>query len=247
MRIVTWNMGCNIPASGYRKYHDEAWTYLLDELRPDVALVQEAMVVKMRAAADFTVTLCDLAPRYDAGTAVLVREGLVASEAPKLSVGSATYVPTTKVSTPAGPLNVAAVHVYPGDEQHADLAKLVELLGSTFGDEPVLVGGDFNAARHFDKVYGGKKYARFFEAMDDAGFHDAHWAKHGCEIQSFWGRQAKEQYQDDHFFVSKSWASRVRLCSVVDNDTVRRVSDHGPVVLELEVVAGHADGCGIGM
>jgi hypothetical protein len=45
MRVVTWNMGCG-PNSSYRKSHDEAWRYLLQELRPDVALVQEALVTK---------------------------------------------------------------------------------------------------------------------------------------------------------------------------------------------------------
>lgn len=232
VRIVTWNMGCNIAASAYRKHHDEAWTYLLDELRPDIALVQEAVVAKMQAARGFKVTLCDLDPKYDAGTAVLVHKTLETSEAPQISVSSATYAATAKVVTTAGPLSVAAVHAYPG--KYADLEKLVELLGTTSA-QPLVVGGDFNAARHFDTVYGGKKYARFFEAVANAGFHDAHWGIHGREVQSFWGKKTTQPYQDDHFFVSKSWASRVRSCNVVDNEIVRRVSDHGPVVLELDV------------
>jgi hypothetical protein len=29
MRILTWNMGCNIPASSYSKHHNEAWSYVL--------------------------------------------------------------------------------------------------------------------------------------------------------------------------------------------------------------------------
>lgn len=236
MRIVTWNMGCNIPASAYRKHHDEAWAYLLEELRPDIALVQEAVVAKIEAAQEFTATLCDLLPKYDAGTAVLMRRDLETTAVPKLSISSATYVATTKVSTPAGLLNVAAVHVYPGDEQHADLARLVALLRQTFEADSVLVGGDFNAARHFDDIYRRKeKYAAFFDAMAEAGFHDAHWGIHGREVQSFWGKRAKEPYQDDHFFISNAWASRVRSCDVIDNEVVRRVSDHGPVVLELDV------------
>jgi len=71
--------------------------------------------------------------------------------------------------------------------------------------------------------------------MGKGGFYEAHWAIHGKEVQSFWGRQAKEKYQDDHFFVTNAWASRVRSCNVVDNEVVRRVSDHGPVVLDLDV------------
>ena len=42
MRSVTWNMGFNDYA--YRPRHDEAWRFLVDELHPDLALVQEAIV-----------------------------------------------------------------------------------------------------------------------------------------------------------------------------------------------------------
>ena len=42
MRIVTWNMSFNDYA--YRPRHDEAWRFLVDELQPDPALVQEAIV-----------------------------------------------------------------------------------------------------------------------------------------------------------------------------------------------------------
>jgi hypothetical protein len=50
MRVVTWNMGCAPTASPYRKSHGEAWDYLLNKIRPDVALVQEALVTKMHDA-----------------------------------------------------------------------------------------------------------------------------------------------------------------------------------------------------
>lgn len=235
MRVVTWNMGCGPSTSPYRKTHEHAWSYLLDELRPEVVLVQEALVTKLNELErTYSVALCDLGATVTAGTAVLVR-GFEATPAQNLSVSLDTYLATVEVRTPARPLVVVAAHVYPGSNQHADLRKLVGVLGSTFGDHPVLIGGDFNAARRFDEVYGGRKHKAFFDAMHGAGFHEIHWALHGREIQSFWGHQTEEPYQDDHFFVTKTLASRARSCDVVDNPTVRRLSDHGPVVLELDV------------
>ena len=41
VRVVSWNLGHN--TGGYARRHEEAWDYLLEELRPDVALVQEAV------------------------------------------------------------------------------------------------------------------------------------------------------------------------------------------------------------
>jgi exonuclease III len=40
MRIVTWNMGY----WGHARAHDDAWKWLLDDLQPDVALLQECVV-----------------------------------------------------------------------------------------------------------------------------------------------------------------------------------------------------------
>jgi len=235
MRIVTWNMGCGPKAAQYRKTHGEAWDYLLQELSPDVAFVQEALVTNLEEARrDHSVTVCELAPGVAAGTGVLVRN-FEAAVAPSLAVSRDTYVVPAKVNTPAGPLTVVSVHIYPGKEQHVDLQRLVDLLDHTFAGQAVLVGGDFNAARRFDEVYGGKMHGTFFAAMDAAGLHEVHWAIHGREIQTFWGRQAKEAYQDDHFFIAKAWTSRVRSCTVIDNELVRRLSDHGPVVLELDI------------
>jgi hypothetical protein len=103
MRIVTWNMGCGPRASSYRKSHDEAWAYLLQELQPHVALVQEALVTKIdEARRDHSVTVCDLDPETVAGAAVLVR-GLDANVAPGLAVSRHTYSPTVEIGTPAGP------------------------------------------------------------------------------------------------------------------------------------------------
>ena len=237
IRVVTWNMGCGPKASPYRKSHGEAWNYLLCELHPDIALIQEALVEKIEEPRqDYSVTVCDLGPGVTAGTAVLVR-GLEVRRVPNISVSSHTYTATTKIYTPAGPLTVVSVHVYPGKEQHTDLKRLVDLVDRASGQQSVLVGGDFNAARHFDDVYGGKKYKTFFAAMEEAGLHDVHWGIHGREVQSFWGHQTTEPYQDDHFFITKAWSTRIRSCNVVDNEVVRRVSDHGPVVLELDVSA----------
>ena len=237
IRVVTWNMGCGSKASQYRKSHGEAWDYLLRELRPDVALIQEALVAKIEEARHgHSVIICDLDPGVTAGTAVLVRK-LDVNVAPSVAVSPHTYTATTEIKTSAGPLTVVSVHVYPGKEQYTDLKRLVDLLGSAFMGQGVLVGGDFNAARRFDEVYGGKKYQTFFAAMKTAGLHDVHWGIHGHEVQSFWGHQATEAYQDDHFFIAKAWSTCIRSCNIIDNEIVRRVSDHGPVVLELDISA----------
>ncbi len=42
-------------------------------------------------------------------------------------------------------------------------------------------------------------------------------------------------WQDDYFFISKQLESGLKSCKVIDNDKVRKFSDHNPVVLALSI------------
>ena len=131
---------------------------------------------------------------------------------------------------------LASVHVGPGNYNEHRRILAAELPNVTAGRRFV-VGGDLNAARHWDTVYGGRTHTGFFDTLADRGFHDCHWAQHGREIQTFWGHQAREAYQCDHVFTDTVTAEQghVRDCVVVDNPLVRALSDHGPVRLQLAI------------
>ena len=231
MLIVSWNMGCG-PRSRYRRSHADAWRYLL-ELRPDVAFVQEAL----RNSEPLSVhgsTFWSTDRGTDSGTAVFIRAGVVADPVDVRSTGS--YVAGVWVQSSGVPVLLASVHVGPPDYKEHRRLLIEELVKVTAGTRFV-VGGDLNAARHWDTVYGGRTHTEFFKELTDCGFHDCHWAQHGREIQSFWGHQAREPYQCDHFFTDKTTAEhgQVRDCVVVDNPQVRAFSDHGPLFLELAI------------
>jgi endonuclease/exonuclease/phosphatase family metal-dependent hydrolase len=238
MRIVSWNMGCGPKQSKFRKTHQQAWTYLLDELRPDFALLQETLAVAQSMTRGRGEVLISADRNEDNGAAIFIHTGLTATPITMRSHDS--FLAAADVVAPGGSLRVVSVHLYPrqGQEHQANLSTLFDLLAESLGDRPFVVAGDINAARRFDEVYGGHRYATFFGSVAERGFHDCHFGLHAKEVQTFWGRQAKESYQLDHVFVAQSWASRVRACNVVDNATVRQVSDHAPVVLDLDLAAG---------
>ena len=231
MLIVSWNMGCG-PRSRYRRTHADAWHYLL-ALRPDVALVQEVL---QNSAPPLTVgtTFWSADRGTDSGTAVFVRDGVVAEPVAIQSPGS--YASAVSIRGSGISMLVASVHVGPGNYKENRRALSRELITAT-ADRRFVVGGDLNAARHWDAVYGGRTHAEFFKALTDNGFHDCHWAQHGREVQSFWGHQTREAYQCDHFFTDRATADlgQVLNCVVVDNPQVRVLSDHGPLRLELAI------------
>lgn len=225
MRIISWNMGCG-PRTRYRRTHIEAWRYLLAELDPDIAFVQEALLRTTMLPSDGALFWsADLGS--DSGTAVFVRAGMTASPVEVRSSGS--YVAAVNLGEREFPLLLVSAHVGPGNYQKHRLT-LAEVVGQLVVERRFVVGGDFNTARHWDTVYGGRQHTAFFEDLARRGFHDCHWKKNEREVQSFWGHQAKEPYQCDHLFTDKSTSDSVVKCFIVDNPIVRALSDHGPVV-----------------
>ena len=228
MRIISWNMGCG-PRTRYRRTHLDAWRYLLTELQPDVAFVQEALL-NYTVASEQGDLYWSADRGSDSGTAVFVRAGIAASPLEVRSLGS--YVAAVTVTHTDSPILLASAHVGPSNYQRHRLA-LAEVLGQLVAEKRFVVGGDLNTARHWDKVYGGHQHTNFFEALASRDFYDCHWMQHGKEVQSFWGHQAKEAYQCDHLFTDNSSRAKVLDCSIIDNVDVRSLSDHGPICLTL--------------
>lgn len=218
-------------ATKYRRKHEQAWRYLLDELRPDIALVQEALFAAEPMVAARGQLIWSGDKGKDSGTAVFVRGGLTATRVSVRSAGS--YVAAIELATADGPKLVASVHVGPPNYRK-HLRILADELSEVVVGRRFVVGGDLNAARHIDRVYKGRWFTRYFDDLERRDFYDCHWRQHGKEIQSFWGRQAKNPYQCDHLFVDATTGRTDPKCEVIDNSVVRELSDHGPVELVCE-------------
>ena len=103
----------------------------------------------------YVVKVCNPVEGADAGTAVVVRNGLSVIDGPLITVSNVAYVATATVPTSDGAFDLCSVRVYPGKKQFAGLHQLVEVAATLFNN-PTVIAGDFNAARKF-----GKRYAKF--------------------------------------------------------------------------------------
>lgn len=192
MLIISWNMGCGPRSAKYRRTHDEALRYLLETLRPDIAFVQEAMLFGERIAGEHGTVVWSADRGRDSGTGIIVRPGIDVTPLSLQSQGN--YVAAATINYDSRPFTACSVHVGPKDyRQH--LVNIQDSICELLNEQLVVVGGDFNAARHWDTVHGGNWYTNYFLSLLENGFHDCHWGIHGREIQSFWGQQAKAKYQ----------------------------------------------------
>lgn len=99
------------------------------------------------------------------------------------------------------------------------------------------VGGDLNTARSAEEIWPQHGHQDFFESLTGIGLYDCYWELNNhTEKQSFWGRASPHTLQLDHLFVDIATGAegKVRMCEIDDSKEVRTLSDHGPVVAEID-------------
>ncbi len=143
MRIVSWNMGCGPRTAKYRKTHTEAWHYLLDELKPDIALIQEALFSAIEIVAQQGALFWSEEHGSDSGAAIFYRKGLQAKPIALQSEGS--FLAGAEIIIPNGSFSFVSIHVGPGDYKH-NVKDVFDVLEPRLKPINFVAGGDLNAA-----------------------------------------------------------------------------------------------------
>ncbi len=232
MKLATWNLG--FAFGTFRKTHAEAWKYLREEIRPDVALLQEASFPELGTGEDIV-----LRPVYrDWGTAIYARRfplrEVVLRRYPRGVNRGRVTVATVRVRSRE--LALASVHApVIKNEVHPHLDRIFDELEELFKNRSLIVAGDLNSARACEEVWPDSGHGPFFERIESGPFVDLHWLSHRKEIQTFFRKDMSLCLQDDHIFASPDLAKRSASCDVLDNKTTRRLSDHLPIVAEIDI------------
>ncbi len=170
---------------------------------------------------------------YDWGTAIYSR-GLPLEEIP-LCVDHLGRVAGALVSLRnGGRLHLASIHAKMKPTVFPHLANIMEEIMETFADRTAIVGGDLNTSRLRATVW-GEDHGLFWERMDSEsnGLVDCYRLINGIGGRSFFGGAHPDQL--DHLFVSRDLVLPLEGCDMIYNEVTRRVSDHLPLFIELDV------------
>jgi endonuclease/exonuclease/phosphatase family metal-dependent hydrolase len=236
MKIVTWNMGF----WQFNGRHEEAWDYLTDVIKPDVALLQEAHPPTSREGEHLVYRR--IGGRRDWGSAVYTNNLPPPREV--VLEGRRGWVAAVEVTLPDGEdAVVVSVHAQIiGGHVFPNLSDIFDELMALLEGRRFIVGGDLNSCRLIDKVYRITSHNEFFDRIEAGRFFNCHRKFHAGEQQTFWGSGIRNPYQDDHLFVSADLAGRVVSCEVLDNTKLRELSDHSPVAAELQICGSEKEG-----
>ncbi len=146
------------------------------------------------------------------------------------------WVATASASSSAGPIKLISLHAR---TQGSAVAHIEMLLGrlSKATAASFILAGDFNSCRLAEQVWPGYRHLESFERAEDRyGMVNCFWKEHNREERTYWKacQDEGEPFQDDHIFVSANLQERVQSCGVLDYQAFRGVSDHAPMVLEID-------------
>ena len=227
MKIVSWNLGF----WQHRSTHSEAWVYLRNQIEPDLALLQEVSPSKLNNN-EF---LLFRQIHQNWGTALYTRnisleELQFANEYPG-RVSGACFKTAAEQEIMAASIHAPIINgrVFPY------LGRIFDDIERTVSGKTFIVGGDLNTARLAEKVWPRHGHVPFFERIANSIFFDCHQNLHGKEEQTFFRDNSIYPFQDDHLFVSHDLADRVKSCYALNNEAVRSLSDHIPLVTEIDV------------
>jgi len=227
IKIISWNLGY----WQHREYHECAWEYLRNVAKPDIGLLQEVRAQDLAEGEDLVFREI----HNGWGTAIYCRGArkvreIIFSRYPGRVSATEIAIQTGKL------LLIASVHapiirgcVFP----HLD--HIFTDIEEAFSGKPSVVGGDLNSARLAEQAWPRYGQGPFFERVDASWFVDIRKQFYEDEIQTYFRPDQKFPFQDDHIFISQDLANQVVSYEVVNNEVTRKVSDHTPVSIEIEI------------
>jgi len=227
LRILTWNLGY----WQYSSHHDKAWDYLCNDLKPDVALLQEVKPPGWLPV--HRIVFEEITRGW--GTAIyapsfpLSRQH-IASYPGRVALASILLEANFSALIASIHAPIIRGRVFP------HLNRIFAELESRKEASSFVVGGDLNSARLAERIWPGNGHGPFFERIDRGDpWIDCCRRFNFAEVQTFFRDTCAHPWQDDHIFVSPDLSCCLRLCNAINNEMTRRVSDHIPLIAELDL------------
>jgi len=239
LRIVTWNMAY----WSHKGFFKESWEYFINEIDADVYLFQEARPPE-RLKDDPHFLWFAIGGKRNWGSGIFSKRlplrhlpiqtpyigSLVLGEVEIPEWGTLTVISLY------GLMETIAGISYAIPNLHRMLSDLTGIFnGHVGGRRLIIMGGDLNASLQCDQNDGGKAHDIFFQRLEDFGLKNCFEPFYKGFVQTHRHHLSNKPWQNDYFFISRKLAKVLKSCTILDNETVRKLSDHNPVMIELEL------------
>ncbi len=228
IRILTWN--CCRGKAEVKLPH-------LRDFNADVMVVQECA----RPASPQKETQVWYGDSLHQGLLVSVNNGLRLGRANRKDIPAKLFLPTRITGSTS--FNLLAIWAKPAEHSPRYASTVLQGLGAYrnfIKSAPTVVLGDFNTAS-FAGTRGRDWHREIVNLLRDefglvSAYHEYHGIDHGYETHNTYFDRTKKlkPYHIDYCFIPKAWLPRLKAVRVGNYEEWGKVSDHTPVVVELD-------------
>lgn len=218
-----------------KEQRQDAWDYLTDEIRPDIALLQEC-VPPPDMSKEYNVIYREIGGTRNWGSAVLTRgypikEVEFENSLPGCVVATEVEVPGI-ILTAISVYGMLCKYNYATTTMHRVLSDLTLLLHGQRGSRTFIMGGDYNVSPQWDERYKHRdpSHQLVFDRIEDLKLVNCTLQYYGKLVQTNHHARSNYPWQNDYLHASKKLAAKMMSCKVLDDERVREFSDHDPVV-----------------
>ena len=246
--IATWNMAYWT----HPQLLEETWEYLLNDINPDFILCQEAKRPKfLQEDPNFIWhNAGETKGHNNWGTGIYSKNYPLTQEPDEsipcwnigifneMCVVANTSVDDTDLTLISlyGRMDKIGSEGYSIPNLQRVLSDLTGILNGHFGKRNIVFGGDFNASEQIDQNQPNDSHRLFFERVKDFKLEDSFELNgHEDYVQTLRHIKSEVNWQNDYIFLGKPSARKFVSCEVIDNEMVRKYSDHNIVVVTLDL------------
>lgn len=210
------------------------WHYLLNELQPDIALLQEC-VPPEALGNGYNILYQEIGGNRKWGNAIVTKGTLT-----PVAFGNSQPGAVIVAEVSLGPEIITAISVYGAFCQHEYvtttmhhiLSDLTHILHGQKSQRTFVLGGDYNVSTQWDERYNHRdpSHKLVLDRIEDFGLVDCTGQYFKGHVQTNRHSRSGFPWQNDYIHVLKQLAKRLSSCQVIDNDQVRAASDHNPVL-----------------
>lgn len=233
--VVTWNMDY---WKRNKEQRQDAWDYLTDEIRPDIALLQEC-VPPPDMSKEYNVIYREIGGTRNWGSAVLTRgypikEVEFENSLPGCVVATEVEVPGI-IMTAISVYGMLCKYNYATTTMHRILSDLTPLLHGQRGSRTFIMGGDYNVSPQWDERYKHRdpSHQLVFDRIEDLKLVNCTLQYFGKLVQTNHHARSNYPWQNDYLHASKKLAAKMMSCKVLDDERVREFSNHVPVLAQF--------------
>ena len=237
MKIVVWNMAW----WSHKTKVNEAWEFLYNDIKADVALLTEMGDSKQSNCPFPYFKWQNIGMnRLYWGSGIVSRYPLDDCYIPPNIGAIMTALLQIKGKPPVSLISMYGTKDQVGDSYVANLHRFLSDLTPILKDKrrSIIIGGDWNADLQLDGKNGNSKNANrlFFERLKDFGLQDCLEASVRYPVQTHrHNSDISFPWQLDHIYATSVIANKVTDARVIDTPHIREISDHNPIEIVIDI------------